>query len=122
MTTRPATIDEYLAAAPDAQRAALERLRKLIHRAAPGAEEGVSYGLPTIRLGGRPLVAFAATAKHCALYPLSALTIETHRDDLRDFDTSKGTIRFQPEKPLPASLVRKLVQSRIEENARKRIA
>jgi uncharacterized protein YdhG (YjbR/CyaY superfamily) len=117
------TIDEYLASVTAAQRAALERLRKAIRAAAPKAEEGFSYGLPAFRLGGKPLVAFGAAANHCAFYPMSSATVAAHREDLMDYDTSKGTIRFQPEKPLPAALVRKLVKARIAENAsRKRMA
>ena len=63
------------------------------------------------------LVAFGATARHCAFYPMSSSTVEAHRDELKDYDTSKGTIRFQADRPLPATLVRKLVRARIGENA-----
>jgi uncharacterized protein YdhG (YjbR/CyaY superfamily) len=111
------TIDEYLASVTAAQRAALERLRKAIQAAAPKAEEGFSYGLPAFRLDGKPLVAFGAAANHCAFYPMSSATVAAHKDDLKDYDTSKGTIRFQPDQPLPAALVRKLVKARIAENA-----
>ena len=75
-----------------------------------------SYQLPAYRLNGM-LVAFGATANHCAFYPMSASTVAAHRDELKDYDTSKGTIRFQPDNPLPAALVRKLVKARIAENA-----
>src|SRR3984893_18636634 len=105
------TIDEYLAALSDDKRAALERLRKSILAAAPGAEECISYGLPAFRLDGRMLVWFGASANHCAFYP--GAVVEAHKDDLKDYDTSKGTIRFQPANPLSASLVRKLVKARI---------
>src|ERR687887_313129 len=109
------TIDEYLATLDDDQRAALERLRKTIRRAAPKAEECISYQLPAFRLNGM-LVAFGATTNHCAFYPMSSSTIEAHKTELKGYDTSKGTIRFQPDKPLPAALVRKLVKARIAEN------
>ena len=62
------------------------------------------------------LVGFGATANHCAFYLMSASTVEAHKDELGNYDTSKGTIRFQPDKPLPAALVRKLVKARIAEN------
>src|SRR5947208_6729576 len=114
-TGRPKTIDEYLAALSGDKRTALERLRKTIRRAAPNAEECISYQLPAFRLNGM-LVAFGATANRCAFYPMSASTVEAHKDELKEYDTSKGTIRFQPEKPLPAALVRKLVKARIAEN------
>mgnify|MGYP006906720972 CR=1 FL=1 len=67
-------------------------------------------------LDGRPLVAFGAAVNHCAFYPMSGSTVEAHRDALKDYDTSKGAIRFQPDKPLPTALVRKLVKARIAEN------
>jgi uncharacterized protein YdhG (YjbR/CyaY superfamily) len=116
MAAKPKTIDEYLAALDDDQRAALEKLRKIIRSAAPKAEECISYQLAAFRLNGRPLVAFGATASHCAFYPMSATTVNAHKEELKDYDTSKGTIRFQPDKPLPAALVRRLVRARIVEN------
>ena len=73
------------------------------------AEECISYGMPAFRLGGKLLVAFGAFANHCALYGAT----QAHRADLAGYDTSKGTIRFQPSAGLPARLVRKLVKSRI---------
>ena len=114
--TKVKTVDQYLARVSDDQRVALQRLRKTIRAAAPGAEECISYQLPAYRLNGM-LVAFGATAKHCAFYPMSASTVAAHRKELEDYDTSKGTIRFQPDNPLPAALVRKLVKARIAENA-----
>jgi uncharacterized protein YdhG (YjbR/CyaY superfamily) len=110
------TIDEYLAALNADQRAALERLRKVIRAAAPQAEECISYQLPAYRCNGM-LVAFGAAAKHCAFYPMSSSTVEDLKDELKAYETSKGTIRFQPEKPLPAALVRKIVKLRLAENA-----
>jgi uncharacterized protein YdhG (YjbR/CyaY superfamily) len=112
----PKSIDEYLATVSDDNRAALEKLRKTIKAAAPKAEECISYRLAAFRLNGKMLVAFGATAKHCAFYPMSSSTVEAHKDDLRNYDTSKGTIRFHADKPLPAALVRKLVKARIAEN------
>jgi len=109
------TIDEYLAALSDDKRAALENLRKTIRAAAPEAEECISYQLPAFRQNGM-LVAFGATAKHCAFYLMSSTIVETFKDELMDYDTSKGTIRFQADKPLPVALVRKLVKARIAEN------
>ncbi len=111
------TVDEYLAALSEDTRAALEKLRKTIKAAAPRAEECISYQLPAFRLDGKMLVAFGATANHCAFYPMSSSTVAAHQNDLKDYDTSRGTIRFQPDRPLPATLVRKLVKARIAENA-----
>ena len=110
------SIDQYLAAVREDQRAALEQLRSAIKATAPQAEECISYGLAAFRLDGRALVAFGATANHCAFYPMSSTTVAAHKDELKGYETSKGTIRFQPDKPLPVALVRKLVKARIAEN------
>ena len=120
MSARPKTIDEYLAAVSDDKRAALEKLRKTIKAAAPKAEECISYGLAAFRLDGKPLVAFGATASHCAFYPMSSSTVLAFKDELEDYETSKGTIRFPADKPLPVALVRKLVRARIAENEGRR--
>ena len=120
MPGKPKTIDEYLAAVSEDKRAALEKLRETIRTVAPAAEECISYGLAAFRLDGRLLVAFGASANHCAFYPMSATTVEAHQDDLAEYDTSKGTIRFLANRPLPAALVRKLVKARIAENAARR--
>jgi len=114
---KPKTIDEYLLALSEDKRSALEKLRKTISSAAPKAEECISYQLPTFRHDGKLLVAFGASKGHCAFYLMSSFTVEAHKDALRNYDTSKGTIRFSADKPLPAGLVRKLVKARIAENA-----
>jgi uncharacterized protein YdhG (YjbR/CyaY superfamily) len=116
MKAKPKSIDEYLATFSADKRAALEKLRKTIQAAAPKAEECISYGLAAFRLDGRPLVAFGGGDNHCAFYPMSSKTVLAHKQELRDYETSKGTIRFQADKPLPAALVRKLVKARIAEN------
>ena len=113
---KPETIDAYLATLDADKRAALERLRRDIRRAAPKAEECISYQVPAFRLNGRMLVAFGAAANHCAFYP-GAFPIETHKKELASYDTSRGTVRFPAESPLPAALVRKLVKARIGERA-----
>lgn len=118
---KPKTVADYLATVSQDQRAALKKLRSTIRAAAPAAEECISYGLAAFRLNGRPLVAFAAWANHCALYPMSSTVVREFRDELKGFETSKGTIRISPDKPLPTALVKKLVKARIAENA-KRIA
>jgi uncharacterized protein YdhG (YjbR/CyaY superfamily) len=112
MHKKPRSIDEYLSPLSADKRAALEKLRKQIRAAAPAAEECISYGVPAFRLCGKFFVAFGAGAHHCAFYP-SGTTIAEHRADLAGYETSKGTIRFQPGAGLPARLVRKLVRSRM---------
>ena len=116
MAGKPKTIDEYLAALNEDQRAALEKVRRTIQAVAPKAEECISYQLPAFRLNGKLLVGFGASTKHCAFYPMSSTTVAAHKDDLKGWETSAGTVRFQPDKPLPASLLRKLVKARIVEN------
>ncbi|MDQ3472101.1 MAG: DNA alkylation repair protein [Acidobacteriota bacterium] len=115
MPAKPKTIDEYLAALPDRQRIPLEKLRKIIKSVAPEAEESISYGLAAFRQKGM-LVGFGASANHLGFYLMSASILKSYQDELTGFDLSKGTIRFQPEKPLPDALVRKLVKGRLAEN------
>jgi uncharacterized protein YdhG (YjbR/CyaY superfamily) len=110
------TIDEYLANVKPDHRKTLQKLRQTIQTTAPTAEECISYGIPAFRLNRRLLVFFGAWANHCTFYPGSAATLKNFRNELRNFQTSKGTIRFSPEKPLPVALVKELVKTRIEEN------
>lgn len=109
------SIDAYLATVPADKRPALERLRRIIRAAVPGAEETVSYGLAAFRLDRRVLVLLGATANHCAFYPGSGTAVRAFGPTLRGFSTSKGTIRFQPDRPLPAALVRRIVRFRLAE-------
>jgi uncharacterized protein YdhG (YjbR/CyaY superfamily) len=104
------TFEGYLAGLSTDKRAALEKLRNAIRAAAPKAEECISYGVPAFRLNGRFLVGLAAAANHCSFYPGSAT--QAFSVDLKGYETSKGTVRFQASKPLPGSLVRKLVKAR----------
>ena len=113
---KPKTIDEYLATVKPDHRRTLQKLRQTIQAAVPNAEECISYGIPAFRLNRRSLVFFAAWANHCAFYPGSAATLKKFRNELRNFQTSKGTIRFSPEKPLPVVLVKRLVKTRVAEN------
>src|SRR5260221_8515868 len=116
MAGKPKNIDEYLARLSEDKRAALEKLRKTIKAAAPKAEERISYQICAFRQNGM-LVGFGATANHCAFYLMSSSAVVAHKNELKGYDISKGTIRFQVDKPLPAALVRKLVKARIAENA-----
>jgi uncharacterized protein YdhG (YjbR/CyaY superfamily) len=109
------SIDEYLETLNEQQRAALHQLRQVIKAAAPKAEEGISYQIPTFRLHG-PLVAMAAWKKHYALYPMSSTLLSSHPEWFSDYPTSKGTVQFAFDEPLPNALVRKVVKARIAEN------
>ena len=121
MKTKPQTIDEYLAPLSKEKRATLEKLRKTIKAAAPKAEECISYGIPGFRLGGKLLVSFGAAEKHCAFYP-GSYPLKANQAALKNYDNSKGTIRYPVDSPLPATLVRKLVKSRMAEYAAKQAA
>ena len=114
--TQARSIDEYLAGLSEDKRVALENIRRIIKSVAPKATESISYQIAAFKLNGM-LVGFGATANHCAFYVMSPATMEAHRRELAGYDTSKGTIRFQAERPLPATLVRKLVKARIAENS-----
>jgi uncharacterized protein YdhG (YjbR/CyaY superfamily) len=103
----PKTIDEFLATLSPDKRAALNKLRKQIKALVPKAEECISYGIPTFRLNGKALIHFGAGANHCALYGAVPKELQ---GNLKKYQTSKGTIRFQPDEPLPAALVKKIVK------------
>ena len=112
MSPAPKTVDDYLGALPEDQRAALEKLRETIKAAAPEAAESISYGIPSFKYKGRPLIHIGAAKHHCAIY---GLVPDAFKDELKQYDTSKGTIRFPADKPLPATLVKKLVKTRMAE-------
>ena len=109
------SVDQWLARVEPKQRAALEKLRVQIRAAAPGVEEVISYGQPTFKLHGH-LVAFGAFAKHLSFFPMNSVVIAESADALKTFVTSKGTIQFTPEKPIPATVVKKIVKARIAQN------
>ena len=112
------TVEQYLAQLDDDKRTALERLRRTIKTALPRAEECISYGMPAFRYDGRVVAWYAAAKNHCAYYPGGSPA--ACREDVASYDTSKGTIRFQPDRPLPAALVKKLLKARIAANAARR--
>jgi uncharacterized protein YdhG (YjbR/CyaY superfamily) len=113
--TASAEIDAHVATLPEDVRLALDALRQTIRSAAPEAVEAFSYGAPAFKYRGRPLVSYNAAKHHCSLYVMSPAVVVSHRDELGAFDTSKGTIRFTPDAPLPKALVTKLVRARMAE-------
>src|SRR5216684_2511145 len=116
----PKSIDEYLAGVPEPARSTLNKIRATIRSAAPReATEAITYRIPTFKYKGG-LVAFAAFSKHCSFFPMSLSVMETFKSDLKAFHTSKGTIHFPLDKPLPAALVKKLVKARVAQNKDKK--
>ena len=112
---RAKTIAEYLAGAPADKRAALKALRKTIKAAAPQAKESISYGIVGFKHNGRPVVYIGYTKDHCALYGSTGAFVNAHAAALKDYDLSKGTIRFSPEKQLPVRLLTKMIRARVAE-------
>jgi len=112
------TIDEYIEAFPADVQKILQQLRETVRRAAPEAEEVISYQMPAFRLNGI-LVYFAAYKNHIGFYP-TASGIAAFKDALSVYQTSKGAVRFPLSKPLPYDLVEKIVKYRIQENNAKR--
>jgi uncharacterized protein YdhG (YjbR/CyaY superfamily) len=108
-------INSYLRELPPGQRAALKDLRRTIRSAAPKAEEGISYGIPVFKYHG-PLVFFAAFRDHCSLFAVGKSILKTFDSQFKPFRSSGTTIHFSPEKPLPKTLVRKIVKARLREN------
>jgi uncharacterized protein YdhG (YjbR/CyaY superfamily) len=115
----PKSTDEYLAAVPEPARRTLKKIRAAIRSAVPPeTTETISYGIPAFQ-HKRVLVWFAAFSDHCSLFPTAAV-IEAFKKELKGFSTSKGTIQFPTDKPLPAALVRKLVKARVAQNERRK--
>ena len=116
----PKNVDEYLAGVPEPARSTLNKVRAAIRSAVPQeATEAIWYRIPTFKYKG-PLVAFAAFSNHCSLFPMGSSLIEAFKKELKDYSTSKGTIRFPVDKPLPAALVKKIVKVRISQNEQKK--
>ena len=114
----PKNVDEYLARVPEPARTTLNKVRAAIRSAVPPeATETISYGLPAFKYKG-VLVWFAAFSDHCSLFPTASI-VEAFKNELKGFSTSKGTIHFPTDKPLPTALVKKMVKARVAQNENK---
>ncbi|MFO1171300.1 MAG: DUF1801 domain-containing protein [Hyphomicrobiaceae bacterium] len=109
------SIDAYIAAQPEAVQPVLERLRAIICKALPDAEEAISYGIPAFKLAGRPVIYFAGWKAHVSLYPAVGRVATELADEIAPYKVSKGTLRFDLGKPIPARLVTRIVKIRAEE-------
>jgi uncharacterized protein YdhG (YjbR/CyaY superfamily) len=115
----PKTVDEYLASVPEPARTTLSEMRAVIRSVVPAeATEVISYRIPMFKYKGM-LMGYAAFSNHCSLFPGNLSAMQALKNELKDFDTSKGTIRFSVDKPPSAALVKKLVKARIKQNDRK---
>jgi uncharacterized protein YdhG (YjbR/CyaY superfamily) len=113
----PTTVEDYLAALPDEQRAGIAELRRTINAAAPEATETIAYLMPALRShGGQFLVSYAAYKKHYSLFPASEAVVEALGAELTPYLAGKGTIQFPADKPIPSDLVERIVKIRLEEN------
>ncbi len=113
---KPKTPDEYLGGIPEPAHSTLQHIREVIQWVVPKeTTEVISYGIPMFKYKGM-LVAYAAYAKHCSLFPTGSGLIERFSKELKNYSTNKGTIRFPADKPLPDALIKKIVKARVAEN------
>jgi uncharacterized protein YdhG (YjbR/CyaY superfamily) len=111
----PIEIDRYLAGLDEPQRSTLEALRKSIMDVVPGAEQCISYGMPAFKVQGKTVAGFAAFKNHLSYLPHSGSVLATLPDDVAPYETSKGSLKFAINKPLPKRLVKKLIHTRMAE-------
>jgi uncharacterized protein YdhG (YjbR/CyaY superfamily) len=111
------SVDEYIASQPRAVQAVLERVRTIVRKALPGADEVISYQIPTYKLHGRTVIYFAGWSQHYSLYPSSDRLVATFKNELSGYEISKGTIRFPLSEPVPARLIEGIVKFRAAEVA-----
>lgn len=120
MTTFKArSIDEYILSFPEETRAVLQQIRSTVKKSAPSAEEKISYGMPAFTLGGKDLVYFAAYKNHIGLYP-APVNEEAFKEELLAYKTGRGSVQFLLNKPMPLSLINKIVKFRIKKNKEKK--
>jgi uncharacterized protein YdhG (YjbR/CyaY superfamily) len=113
------TVDEYVASQAQAVRGTLERVRQAIRKGAPAAQEVISYGIPTYKLDGKPVLHFAGWKQHYSLYPASKGVVAMLKDDLAAYEINKATIRFPLSEPVPVKLIERIAKVRAKEVAQK---
>jgi uncharacterized protein YdhG (YjbR/CyaY superfamily) len=110
------TVDEYFASVPEPAQSTLKHIRAVIRSVVPAeTTEAISYGIPMFKYNGM-LVGYAAFKKHCSLFPTGSGVLDRFEKELKGYRTSKGTIQFPSDKPLPDVLVKKIVRARVKEN------
>jgi uncharacterized protein YdhG (YjbR/CyaY superfamily) len=116
-TTDFKSVDEYIFAQPDAVQAVLELVRRAIRKAIPGADEVISYKIPTYKLNGRAVLYFAGWKEHYSVYPASVPLVAAFKDELAPYQVDKGTIRFPLSQPVPVKLIEHIAKFRAQEAA-----
>jgi uncharacterized protein YdhG (YjbR/CyaY superfamily) len=111
------SVDEYIAAQPEAVQGLLERVRSTIRKAVPGVEEVISYKIPTYKLHGGPVLYFAGWTRHYSLYPATDQVVAEFKDDLAPYEVNKGTIRFPLSEPVPVKLIERIAKFRAKQVA-----
>ena len=114
--TAPTSVEDYLASIPENARSALENLRKIIKKVVPEAVEIISYQIPTFKYNGKGRVAYSTHKNHCSLHLMSKSLMSVYKEELKSYDTTKASIHFTLEHPIPTALVNKLIKERINEN------
>ncbi|MFM7320549.1 MAG: iron chaperone [Armatimonadota bacterium] len=119
---RSPEVDAILAAFPEDQRAALQSLRDRLHARLPDAVEGIGYGMPVLRVGGKGVAGFTASKGHCSFHPMSGAVVPPHAERLEalGFRVAPGTVRFTPDHPLPDAVLDDLIADRLREIAKAR--
>ena len=111
------SVEEYIATYPEDVQVILQRVRRTIRRAVPGAEEVISYQIPAYKLDGGPVLYFAGWKRHYSLYPAGDVLVEAFRDELAPYEVSKGTIRIPLAQPVPVKLIERIAKFRAKEAA-----
>jgi uncharacterized protein YdhG (YjbR/CyaY superfamily) len=111
------SVDEYIASHPQAVQRVLKRVRTIIRKAMPGADEAISYQIPAYKLDGRPALYFAGWSQHYSLYPSTDRLVAAFKDELEPYEVSKGTIRFPLSEPVPVKLIERIAKFRVKEAA-----
>ncbi len=117
--SRPDSIDEYISGFPPETQKVLQELRELIKAIAPDATERISYGMPAFDLNGRRLVYFAAWKNHIGFYPAAGDVVEAFEEELEPYKRGKGSVQFPLDRPLPTDLIRRIVEFRADQSAKK---
>ena len=117
MKTDFKSVDEYIASQPEAVQGVLKRVRGIIRKAVPGAEESISYQIPTYKLRGERVIYFAGWKQHYSLYPATGPLVAAFKDELAPYELSKGTIRFPLSLPVPVKLIERIAKFRAKEAA-----